>query len=118
VCQERIAVLVKKREDERNKFKIAAEKRAAEEREHARLLEEKRRADLLALQLQMAASRADRHAADDAWSRFHIHLIVRPMPWLPAYCCTCRFLLFISLEETHLFHLSFLYIPLLLSLFL
>ena len=38
----------------------------------------------------MMAARLDPHAADDAWSKFHVHMVVKPVASLPAYCCTCR----------------------------
>lgn len=54
------------------------------------MFEATRRKGLLALQQKIMAARADPHASDDAWSKFHVHLIVQPVIGLPSYCCTCR----------------------------
>ena len=80
----------KKKYDERHKFALAAEKRKAEEAAMAAAFEEKRRLQMEALQKAILESRLDPHDMDDAWSKFHVHLVVKPIREMQAYCCTCR----------------------------
>lgn len=61
-----------------------------EENAKAAVYEAQRRDALLKLQQEMMKARSDPHLADDAWAKFHIHIIVKPLSTHPAYCCTCR----------------------------
>ena len=86
----KFAEMETKKHDERHKFALAAEQRKVEEAQMAAEFEAKKRAALEALQKQILESRLDPHQMDDAWSKFHVHLVVKPIREMQAYCCTCR----------------------------
>lgn len=96
--RETLAEIARKREQEKNKFKLEAERRKVntlacgcgiphnvlfrfllkmEENAKAAVYEAQRRDALLKLQQEMVKARSDPHLADDAWSKFHIHIIVK-----------------------------------------
>ena len=58
---ERLAEIARRKEEERNKFKLAAERRRLEEQSKAATYEAKRREGLLVLQHKIMAARADPH---------------------------------------------------------
>jgi hypothetical protein len=66
-----------------------------EENAKAAVFEAQRRDALLKLQQEMIKARSDPHLADDAWSKFHIHIIVKVMIfWLSTFTFSLMFLFF------------------------
>eukprot|EP00615_Pteridomonas_danica_P015603 CAMPEP_0114376780 /NCGR_PEP_ID=MMETSP0102-20121206/588_1 /TAXON_ID=38822 ORGANISM="Pteridomonas danica, Strain PT" /NCGR_SAMPLE_ID=MMETSP0102 /ASSEMBLY_ACC=CAM_ASM_000212 /LENGTH=829 /DNA_ID=CAMNT_0001531197 /DNA_START=301 /DNA_END=2791 /DNA_ORIENTATION=+ len=82
--RDRLAEIARKRQEEKSQYKLAAERRRLEEEAKAAIFEATRREALLKLQQDMVAARSDPHLADDAWSKFHVHIIVKPLDTQPA----------------------------------